>query len=100
MRTVVRREGAGAVRTFHRCGDTARAPVNAFKSENDLPELITNTAAFRCLRGGGERKALPLNATRTVETSQWRCISAIEFVVIKSHGGSDAEGFADAINLG
>jgi hypothetical protein len=24
----------------------------------------------------------------------------LEFVVIKSHGGSDAEGFADAINLG
>jgi len=24
----------------------------------------------------------------------------IEFIVIKSHGGFDAEGFADAINLG
>ena len=105
MRTVVLREGAGAVRTFHRCGDTGRAPVNAFKSENDLyqnsPRIPQRSGARVSLRvpgelavelsgqrtavgkaqlgvRGGERQALPLNATRIVATSQWRYISGME----------------------
>jgi hypothetical protein len=54
MRTVVLREDAGAVRTFHRCGDTGRAPVNAFKSENDryrnLPRIPLRSGARVSLR--------------------------------------------------
>jgi fatty acid/phospholipid biosynthesis enzyme len=45
-------------------------------------------------------KASPLNATRTVETFQWSVFLGLNGIVIKSHGGSDTKGFADAINLG
>ncbi len=105
-RNIDRNFAAGAVRTFHRCGDTGRAPVNAFKSENGLHqnssripqrsgarvslrvpgELAVELSGWRPAVGkaqlgarGGERQALPLKATRTVETSQWRCISWIEW---------------------
>jgi hypothetical protein len=76
--------------------------VAEIRKSDVMEELGQRPAVGKVQLGarGGERQALPLKATRTVETSQWRCISGIEFVVIKSHGGSDAEGFADAINLG
>src|SRR6267378_7979555 len=49
--------------------------------------------------GCGWRRAAR-RPSRTVETSQWRCISGIEWHCDQEPRRLDAEGFAEAINLG